>query len=46
MTEALIVDLYEGDLGGKPDWAKLAAPGPPWHGAIVKVSEGLDYHPT
>jgi GH25 family lysozyme M1 (1,4-beta-N-acetylmuramidase) len=46
MTAALIVDVYEGDLDGKPDWGKLAAAGPPWHGAIVKASEGLTYHPA
>lgn len=45
-VDPLIVDCYEGDLEGKPDWAKLIAAGPPWHGAIVKASEGLEYHST
>ena len=45
-VDPLIVDCYEGDLGGKPDWAKLIAAGPPWHGAIIKASEGLEYHST
>jgi GH25 family lysozyme M1 (1,4-beta-N-acetylmuramidase) len=44
MTDPLIVDCYEGDLNGHPDWQKLADAGPPWHGAIVKASEGLAYH--
>jgi len=41
MTDPLLVDLYPYDVGGKPDWPALVAAGPPWHGAIVKVSEGV-----
>lgn len=41
MTDPLIVDVYQYDIGGKPDWPKLVAAGPPWHGAIIKASEGV-----
>jgi hypothetical protein len=37
----LIVDVYPYDVDGKPDWPALVAAGQPWHGAIVKVSEGI-----
>jgi GH25 family lysozyme M1 (1,4-beta-N-acetylmuramidase) len=40
----LIVDLYAGDLGGKPDIATLVAAGPPWHGLILKATEGTSYN--
>ncbi len=43
MTDPLVVDLYAGDLGGRPDLAKLAAAGPPWCGVILKATEGLHY---
>ncbi len=43
MTDPLIVDLYAGDLGGKPDLGKLAAAGLPWSGVVLKATEGLRY---
>lgn len=43
--DPLIVDIYEDDLNGKPDIAKLVAAGPPWHGLALKASEGL-YYPS
>jgi len=39
----LIVDVYENDLGGRLDIASLVAAGPPWHGIILKASEGTFY---
>jgi GH25 family lysozyme M1 (1,4-beta-N-acetylmuramidase) len=42
--DPLICDLYAGDLGGRPDILKLASAGAPWHGLIVKASEG-NYYP-
>ena len=45
MSDPLIVDVYAGDVAGKPDWSKLVAAGPPWHGAIIKATEGLHYAP-
>lgn len=41
MSDPLFVDVYPYDVEGTPDWAALIAAGPPWHGAIVKVSEGI-----
>ncbi len=41
VTDPLLVDIYPYNLDGKPDWAALVAAGPPWHGAILKVSEGV-----
>jgi len=41
MIDPLLVDVYPYDVGGRPDWPALVAAGPPWHGAIVKVSEGV-----
>jgi GH25 family lysozyme M1 (1,4-beta-N-acetylmuramidase) len=43
--DSLIVDVYEGDVGGAPDWKKLAAAGRPWCGAIIKCTEGVGYAP-
>lgn len=40
MTQPLFVDVFSGDLRGKPDWEHLVALGVPWHGAIVKATEG------
>lgn len=37
----LFVDVYPGDR--KCDWARYIAAGPPWHGAIFKLSEGLQF---
>lgn len=42
MTDAIIVDAYEGD--GRKDWTALAAAGDPWRGAIVKISQGNWYN--
>jgi len=39
----LLCDIYAGDLGGKPDIAKLATAGAPWHGLWLKATEGLYY---
>lgn len=43
--DPLFVDVYQGDLGGRPDWDVLAKLGAPWHGAIVKATEGVTYAP-
>ena len=43
--DPLGVDVYAGDLNGKPDWSKLVAAGPPWHFAMIKATEGLHYSP-
>jgi hypothetical protein len=40
-SDPLLVDVYSLSRGGKPDWAALVAAGPPWHGATLKVSEGV-----
>lgn len=45
MSDPLFIDVYAGDLDGKPDWSKLVAAGPPWHGALLKATEGLYYKP-
>lgn len=45
MTSPLIVDVYAGDLNGKPNWSALAKLGAPWHGAIIKATEGVTYNP-
>ena len=36
--DPLIVDCYQGD--GPKYWPKLAAAGAPWHGAILKATQG------
>lgn len=41
MIDPLFVDVYPGD--GKKDWAAFVAAGAPWHGAILKLSQGMDY---
>lgn len=43
MTSPLIVDVFAGDLDGEPDWKHLVALGAPWHGAILKATEGTYY---
>jgi GH25 family lysozyme M1 (1,4-beta-N-acetylmuramidase) len=43
MISPLIVDVYEGDLDGQLDIATLVAAGAPWHGIILKASEGTGY---
>lgn len=45
MPSPLIVDVFAGDLNGRPNWPALAALGPPWHGAIIKATEGVAYNP-
>lgn len=44
MIQPLIVDAYAGD--GLKDWEALAAAGAPWHGAILKASQGTYYRDT
>lgn len=39
--DPLMVDVYPGD--GQKDWRTYIAAGPPWHGAIFKLTQGLDY---
>ncbi len=46
MVAPLFVDVYAGDVGGRPNWSLLASLGPPWHGAIVKATEGVHYAPS
>ncbi len=41
MIDPLIVDVYVGD--GAKDWRALAAAGAPWHGAILKATQGTYY---
>lgn len=43
MTSPLLVDVYEHDLDGKPDIAKLVAAGLPWAGIVIKATQG-DYY--
>jgi GH25 family lysozyme M1 (1,4-beta-N-acetylmuramidase) len=40
----LIVDLYSGDLGGKPNWPAVVAE-PNFVGAIIKATEGTGFAP-
>lgn len=39
--DPLFVDCYP--LDGTKDWNAYIAAGPPWHGAIFKLSQGLAY---
>lgn len=41
--DPLFVDIYAEDFNGKPDIAALVNAGPPWHGLIIKASEGTYY---
>lgn len=41
MIDALFVDTYPGDPAC--DWDAFVAAGPPWHGAIFKLTQGLDF---
>lgn len=43
MTSPVLVDLYSGDLNGKPDLAALVAAGLPWAGVMLKATEGVYY---
>ncbi len=45
----LFVDLYHGDLHGKPDWAAIRdahSPGFEYAGGIIKATEGAHYDTT
>lgn len=42
MTDPLIVDVYAGD--GQKNWHALASAGPPWHGVILKATQGTYYN--
>jgi len=44
-VDPLLVDVYAGDLNGLPNWQHLAELGAPWHGAIIKATEGTWYAP-
>jgi GH25 family lysozyme M1 (1,4-beta-N-acetylmuramidase) len=44
VIDPLIVDCYSGD--GPKDWAALSAAGPPWHGVILKATQGTYYRDT
>lgn len=41
MTDPLFCDVYPGD--GTKDWNSFIAAGPPWYGAVFKLTQGLDY---
>lgn len=41
MTDPLFVDCYP--LDGPKDWNKFIAAGPPWHGAVFKLSQGVHF---
>ncbi len=41
MTFEFLVDEYPGD--GKKDWPSFIAAGPPWFGAIFKITQGIRY---
>jgi glycosyl hydrolase family 25 len=43
VTDALFVDCYQGD--GRKDWRAFCAAGAPWHGAILKATQGDYYAP-
>src|SRR5437899_12494659 len=43
MTSPILVDVYSGDLNGKPNITALASAGRPWCGLGLKVSEGTYY---
>jgi GH25 family lysozyme M1 (1,4-beta-N-acetylmuramidase) len=44
VIDPLIVDCYQGD--GPKGWSALAGAGAPWHGAIVKATQGTYYRDT
>lgn len=44
MTDPLFVDVYAGD--GPKDWDIFCKAGPPWHGVIIKCSQGTYYRPA
>jgi GH25 family lysozyme M1 (1,4-beta-N-acetylmuramidase) len=46
VTSPLFVDVYASDLNGHLNWQALAKLGPPWHGAIIKATEGVTYEPS
>ena len=45
MTAPLIADIYAGDIAS-PNWLALVMAGAPWHGAIIKATEGTGYLPN
>lgn len=44
VLDSLIVDIYSGDLGGKPDIQALVDAGRPWCGLILKATQGLSFN--
>lgn len=42
--DPLLVDLFRGDGRTPEDLRRLALAGAPWHGIILKATEGLYYH--
>jgi GH25 family lysozyme M1 (1,4-beta-N-acetylmuramidase) len=44
VIDPLLIDIYEYDLDGKPDIAKLVSAGLPWCGMILKATEGTYYN--
>ena len=40
----LLVDVFEGDIGGKPQWDSVVA-APNFVGGIIKATQGLNYAP-
>jgi len=43
MTSPCLVDLYSGDLNGRPNLAAYLAAGAPWSLIVLKATEGLSY---
>jgi GH25 family lysozyme M1 (1,4-beta-N-acetylmuramidase) len=43
VTSPLFIDTYSG--APQPDWQKLVDAGAPWHGAIIKATEGTGFGP-
>lgn len=41
MTDPLFVDCYP--LDGRKDWSAFIAAGPPWHGAVFKLTQGTRF---
>jgi GH25 family lysozyme M1 (1,4-beta-N-acetylmuramidase) len=46
VTDPLVCDVYEFDLGGRPNVAALKSAGPPWDGLVLKATEGTRYAAT
>jgi GH25 family lysozyme M1 (1,4-beta-N-acetylmuramidase) len=45
MSDPVFVDLYAGDLNGHPNIDALVKAGDPWHGVVLKATEGV-YYPS